>query len=452
MASAQHPVDAPHRHTEVRRPGVGPRWRLPLLHLLLGLAWIVVLAWLAGGVPGDGTRPWWLVALAAVLATTLLMALAVHRLSKAAAGAVAADDTGGGGSEGLHALMQLLPDGVLLLVDGRIAQVNAAAGAALGFAPGALAGRPANGLLAEADRPLFDAWLASPDRQRAMPLPTLRLQRSDGSGFRAALTATPARHAGAPCTLLLMRDLGEAERMRDELAAGNRELQALAARVFTLQEDERRAISRELHDDIGQSVTAMKMAAASALDEPDAQRRRDDIEDIQVLADATLERLRDISILLRPPQLDALGLEAALRWHAQRRLHDAGIVPELRIDALPQRPVAEVEQACFRIAQEALTNILRHAAAGRVTLALRGDDGGQGLHLRVEDDGRGFAPGAAGGLGLVIMRERALGVGGRLDVQAAPGRGTRIEAWLPYALPPAQDAAPGAMPVPPGEG
>ena len=249
-----------------------------------------------------------------------------------------------------------------------------------------------------------------------------------------------ARQALTELVRLRLLD-AEAERMRDDLAAGNRELQALATRVFTLQEDERRAISRELHDDIGQSVTAMKMAASSALDEDDAARRRDDLDDVLVLADATLERLRDISILLRPPQLDALGLEAALRWHAERLLRNAGIEASLEIAPLPRRADPAVEQACFRIAQEALTNSVRHARASRVMLRLL--DAGDGLALRVQDDGAGFTPAAARGLGLVIMRERALGAGGRIEVTAAPGAGTRIEAWLPYAPDAAGSAAGG---------
>lgn len=337
----------------------------------------------------------------------------------------------GTGARELRELMRLLPDGVLLLVEDRIVHANPAAEAIFGHAPGGLCALHATRLVTDGAHEAFERWLTTPAGAGDAPPPSLRMCRRDGSQFQAALTSAQVGLDGRPCTLLVVRDLSEVERMRDELAAGNRELQALAARVFTVQEDERRAISRELHDDIGQSVTAMKMAASSALDESDAQRRRDDLEDILVLADTTLERLRDISILLRPPQLDALGLEAALRWHAERLLRGAGLVPALRIDALPRRPDAAVEQACFRIAQEALTNIMRHAGASRVALALRDDSGG--LHLCVEDDGAGFDPGAARGLGLVIMRERAHMLGGRLDVDSASGRGTRIEAWLPYA-------------------
>jgi signal transduction histidine kinase len=210
------------------------------------------------------------------------------------------------------------------------------------------------------------------------------------------------------------------------------ELQAVTRRLLTVQEDERHTLSRELHDDIGQAITAIKLSAHAAMGEPDQARRQDDLQFVADTADATLDKLRNLSMLLRPPQLDALGLEAALRWHAGVLLRNAPLQLELDIHDLPQRPEREVEQACFRIAQEGLTNVLRHARASTVSLSLEeGDDGG--LRLRIEDDGRGFEPADANGLGLVIMRERAQSVGGQLRIDALPGRGTRIHLQLPYA-------------------
>ncbi|MDR6990888.1 ATP-binding protein [Luteimonas sp. 3794] len=427
--------------TSGRRPS-GLRWQVPLAHLILVLASLAIAAaaW-PGAAPSDTPRAWGSALGLALVGTGALFVwlhIAVPRLTARSLHPDRCDAPSARARE-LRELMRLLPDGVLLVVDDRIAYANPACELLFGHPPGALAGMVATDLVSEDARAAFHAWLQSPGAGADAPPTTPRMCRRDGSGFHGALTAARTRHEDRPCTLLVVRDLTEAERMRDALAAGNRELQALAARVFTLQEDERRAISRELHDDIGQSVTAMKMAASSALDESDAQRRRDDLEDILVLADATLERLRDISILLRPPQLDALGLEAALRWHAERLLRNAGITADLGIDALPMRPDATVEQACFRIAQEALTNVVRHAGAQRVSLRLHDD--GAGLHLCVHDDGAGFAPEGARGLGLVIMRERAQGVGGRLDLTSTPGSGTRIEAWFPYAPQPSHGHA-----------
>lgn len=228
-----------------------------------------------------------------------------------------------------------------------------------------------------------------------------------------------------------MRDLSEPERMRDALAESNAELQAMAKRLFSLQEDERRAISRDLHDDIGQAITAMKLSAHAALDEADPVARREDLQEIVSLADSTVTKLRNLSMLLRPPQLDALGLEAALRWQASMLFRASQVRLELDIQALDERPGNEIEQACFRIAQESLTNALRHACAGEVRMSLHSIDG-DGFRLEVSDDGDGFEPEGPRGLGLIVMRERAQTVGGALAIESAPGAGTRVTLRLPY--------------------
>ncbi|MQP74770.1 hypothetical protein CQ393_02535 [Stenotrophomonas sp. MYb238] len=238
----------------------------------------------------------------------------------------------------------------------------------------------------------------------------------------------------AQVRLLAARDLAELESSRKALETGNRELQAMAGRLFSVQEDERRAISRDLHDDIGQAVTAIKLAAHAAMDEDDTRRRREDLGQIVELVDSTVVRLRNLSMLLRPPQLDALGLEAALRWQAGQLFRSSPVELWMEVDELPQRPDNEVEQACFRIAQESLTNALRHALASQVRLSLE-DDGDGRLRLRVVDDGEGFDPDGPRGLGLVVMRERAQSVGGWLRIRTAPGEGTQIELHLPYRAP-----------------
>ena len=335
----------------------------------------------------------------------------------------------------LRELMRVLPDGVMLLADGRVCYANPACAEAFRRPVESMIGLAVDALVAEADAGLLHDWLDSLQGQPSAsstpaPARTPRMRRADDSLFNAALTAAEARYEDAICTVVVMRDLSHAERMRDELAAGNQQLQAMAARIFSVQEDERRRISRDLHDDIGQSITAIKMSASAAMEEHDPARRRDDLDDVIALADATLSRLRDISTLLRPPQLDALGLEASLRWHAERLFAHADADLELAISALPRRPAREIEQACFRIAQEAMTNALRHGRPGRVSLWLHGD--GDRLCLRVGDDGPGFDTPSAGGLGLAIMRERAHGVGGTVDVRSARGGGTTVEALLPY--------------------
>ncbi|HEY0505729.1 MAG TPA: sensor histidine kinase, partial [Lysobacter sp.] len=209
-------------------------------------------------------------------------------------------------------------------------------------------------------------------------------------------------------------------------------LHALNARLIDVQENERRTLSRELHDDIGQAISAMKMSATS-LEGEDEAGRREIVEEIVGIADSTIAKLRDLSILLRPPQLDALGLVAALRWQCERLFRRGG-TPALELDLAPllDRPDPRVELACFRIAQEALTNVLRHSGATQVTvlLAPRGDQ----ILLSIIDDGRGFDPDHVHGLGLIAMRERATHLGGTFDIETVPGAGTCIRACLPVRV------------------
>lgn len=204
-------------------------------------------------------------------------------------------------------------------------------------------------------------------------------------------------------------------------------LQAVARRLITLQEDERRTLSRELHDDIGQSITAMKLGA-TALSDPDPARQQI-VDEIVAIADQTAAKLRNLSLLLRPPQLDALGLEAALAGQVERLSRNTPVRIELRVMSLPQRPPQTHELACFRIAQEALTNALRYANAGTIEVVV--EQHADALRLRVCDDGDGFDPSRPRGLGLLTMRERAQQLGGSLTITTDAGEGTCVRATLP---------------------
>lgn len=216
------------------------------------------------------------------------------------------------------------------------------------------------------------------------------------------------------------------------------ELQAVAQRLLTVQEDERRTLSRELHDDIGQSITAIKLAATSLTDEglaAEPQVRREILDEVIAIADQTVLKLRNLSLLLRPPQLDSLGLEAALRGQVALLSRNSRLTIDLQVGPVAGRLPAAAELACFRIAQEALTNVARHAGAGsaEVTVSIEDTDTGEALVLRVADDGRGLDPARPVGLGLVTMRERAAQLGGRVTISPRPGGGTLVCATLPIA-------------------
>jgi len=158
-----------------------------------------------------------------------------------------------------------------------------------------------------------------------------------------------------------------------------------------------------------------------------------------------LEQVHDLALNLRPSMLDDLGLEPALVWLTRRQAELAGLKGEVQTDALEQRLDTVIETECFRIAQEALTNVARHARAKTVTVELRQEEGQ--LHLRVRDDGIGFNVAAirekavrGASLGLLSMEERAALAGGQLELKSLPGRGSEVHAWFPllWQTPPSE--------------
>jgi signal transduction histidine kinase len=324
--------------------------------------------------------------------------------------------------DAMQALAGALPIGVVLLDGDRLRWGNARALDLWATDAAQLRDRAPASLFEDAD--VLAACLASPGSERSAVI-----RRPDGAALQVRV-GTHALAAGAsPLVVLHVFDLTEKERIRAEVAAQREELQTLARRLLTVQEDERRTLSRELHDDIGQQLTAIKLGAMALQDESEPALRAELLAEILATTDQTLAKLRDLSTLLRPPQLDALGLEAALRWQAERMFRSGRPRLSLALTPLPRRPDPAAELACFRIAQEAMTNIQRHAQAAHVAVNLGAENGG--LELSVRDDGRGFDPSHSGRLGLVTMRERAEQVGGRLEIDTAPGRGSCVRAYIP---------------------
>jgi signal transduction histidine kinase len=197
----------------------------------------------------------------------------------------------------------------------------------------------------------------------------------------------------------------------------------LLGKVIGAQEEERKRLARELHDETCQTITALKMSVAG-------------LPDAQAMADRSLDELHRIIHDLRPSVLDDLGLLAAIRWVAQRNLEPHGIQVRCEFDDLPPHLPAEIEIAVFRAVQEAVSNVARHAAADRVLIEFLASD--HVLEVAVEDDGRGFVPadvaegpGSGRGLGILGMRERMELIGGTTSVTSSPGAGTRVALRVP---------------------
>jgi signal transduction histidine kinase len=226
------------------------------------------------------------------------------------------------------------------------------------------------------------------------------------------------------------------EQREMERNRASQKLKVLSHRLVEVQETERRSIARELHDEIGQSLTVAEMNLQAALrgPAPDALARR--LKDSMAAVCRVLEQVQDLSLSLRPSMLDDLGLEPALRWYAHRQGALTGLRTHFHADALEARLDPLVETECFRVAQEAMTNVVRHSRATTLRVELRRVD--NLLQLSVLDDGVGFDVSAlrdealrGASLGLLSMQERAALVGGSLDFITSPGRGTEVRAWFP---------------------
>ena len=215
-------------------------------------------------------------------------------------------------------------------------------------------------------------------------------------------------------------------------------LQMFSRQLIEAQEDERRRIARELHDQIGQVLTAVKMNLHAVQRVCDTNEAGAHIKDNIEAVDEALRLVRDLSVDLRPPLLDDLGLVTALQWYVDRYAKRTRVAADVLIDLKDpnERFSREVETACFRIAQEALTNVARHARATRVLLRLRKKS--DVLYLLVKDDGAGFDPEAlrkrasrVATLGLLGMQERAHAAGGQVVIASAVSKGTEIRLELP---------------------
>jgi PAS domain S-box-containing protein len=236
--------------------------------------------------------------------------------------------------------------------------------------------------------------------------------------------------SGKPCVLGIAQDITERKRAESALRNYSRKL-------IEAQEAERQHIARELHDQIGQVLTAIRINLQTVGNSCETDESQVLIDQGITIIDSALEQVRNLSFELRPSVLDGLGLVAALRWYSDQYAQRTGIRTKTSTN-LPEgqnRLREELETACFRIVQEALTNVVRHANAKNISIHLRQLD--HKILLSIKDDGIGFDERAANGgasathLGLRGMKERALALSGTLEIDSAPARGTEIRASFP---------------------
>ena len=254
---------------------------------------------------------------------------------------------------------------------------------------------------------------------------------------RAWQISSVAALVGMGIALLATRHVGRlqvtirGQQVRDEQQKV--ELARLSSRLMETQEQERRRIARELHDDVGQALGAIKLELASAERQLSAGSPAHLLDEARAITDQALQAVRDVSQVLHPSMLDDLGLPDTVDWYLKGFERRSTVRTQLTVDGIAGRLPQDVAVCAYRVIQEATTNISRHAEATvcRVTLTARPG----AIEIVIEDDGRGFDSVATGrrGLGLVSVRERVAGLGGRMALDSRPGRGTRMSIELPIS-------------------
>jgi PAS domain S-box-containing protein len=267
--------------------------------------------------------------------------------------------------------------------------------------------------------------------------------RKDGTRIDVSVTLSPVWDASGRIVAasaighdITRRKQAEAEQKRlyEQVRDGEKQLRHLANHLQTTREDERGYLAREIHDQLGQALTALKMDLAWLSkrfpNEPSALKEK--AASMGNLIDETVVVVRRIATELRPGLLDHLGLVAAIEWHAQEFTRRTDIICELELEEIQPAVEAGLATQLFRIIQEALTNIARHAQATQLKIMLRTDK--QTITLCIEDNGRGIQQNEMNNstsLGLLGIRERALAYGGQFQIQGRSGKGTRLEVRIP---------------------
>jgi PAS domain S-box-containing protein len=334
----------------------------------------------------------------------------------------------------LDELFEQAPQAVALMsADNQIVRINREFSRIFGYAPQEAVGRSLSELIVPAELQHEDqqytAWVADGRRVDAEGV----RRRQDNTRLYVSITRVPVSLPGGQIQIYaIFRDITERNRADEELRKSREQLRTLAAYLESVREDERTRIARELHDEIGQALTAIKLILEQSTGER-AVGAAANLAQALDLANELIGRVRDLSLELRPAMLDDLGLMAALRWHFERYTAQCKITVSFKQVGLEgRRFAAPIETAAYRIVQEALTNVARHAHVEYVQVRIEVDE--HMLRIHIQDFGGGFDPdslSAGTSAGLYGMRERVIILGGDLRINSAPGSGTLLVAELP---------------------
>lgn len=365
-------------------------------------------------------------------------------------------------------LFETAQDGILILnaASGKIDDVNPFLTALLGCAREQLLGKKLWDIVPFKAVDASKAEFRELQREAYVRYEDVPLETKDGRAINVEFVSNIYQVNGDRVVQCNIRDITKRRQAEEKLKAYSRKLQVLSRRLVEVQETERRHIAHELHDEIGQALTVAQLHLQALLQSPGSKTLVPRLKESLEVIERVLEQVDGISLNLRPSILDDLGLEPALRWFTERQVALVGLRATFHADPLAQRLDPVIETGCFRVAQGALMNVVRHAQAKTVSVELRIEPGSElrgdewsgesrskrataqlpthkthhspQLHLRVRDDGTGFNVAAVreqavrgASLGLLSMEERAALAGGGLEFKSAPKKGTEVHAWFP---------------------
>lgn len=339
----------------------------------------------------------------------------------------------------LNGIVDGAPDAIISIDESeRVVLANPAAGALFGYTSAQMLGMPVSNFIPERFRDGHTAHVqrfgSSPVVARRMAgLRVVHALRADGSEFPVDASISKVTIAGRKLYTVILRDISDEIRSKSELERSRKELRDLTAALEYVQEEERKRIARELHDDLGQQITVLKMDASLlrnklGADQHDALRIAERIQSVLV---RTVQSVRRLQSDLRPAMLDDLGLVAALEELVQQITQHSSLECRLSADESIEVPET-LAMPLYRVAQESLNNVVKHAQATRVVVSLERD--ANCFILTVEDNGKGITNedrGKRKSYGLIGMRERVYALGGEFLVSSEPQAGTRVEVRVP---------------------
>jgi PAS domain S-box-containing protein len=349
-----------------------------------------------------------------------------------------ADDALRGSEERYRRIVETAGEGIWVVdTQWKTTFVNPRMELILGYAPGEMQGRHIFDFMEEEDRRNAQEKMRYRE-SGGSETHEFKFRRKDGTRVWTLLSTNPVhdtlgRFIGA---LAMATDISERKLAEEQLREAGERLEALSRRLLEVQESERRHLARELHDEIGQALTATKINLQAMQRFPDPENSERRLADGIAMVERLIQQVRQLSLDMRPPLLDDLGLPAALRWLADQQSQLTGLPVRYFANTPVPRLGEALETACFRTAQEAMTNVVRHAQARSLVIELKHNE--TCLDLYVRDDGRGFDVAAArkraergASLGLLGMEERVVLAGGTMEIVSTPNQGTTIHACFP---------------------